>query len=70
MSYKITGIGNGSVDTFKSTLEDAARAASKMLDQGAESVRVYNPAGAEISQGEWEAAWWQSAERNQDPPQV
>jgi dihydrodipicolinate synthase/N-acetylneuraminate lyase len=63
-SYSITGIGTEPVSASAANLEEAARTASKMEDQGIKNVRVFDPSGAEVPQAEWEAAWWQWDARN------
>lgn len=60
MPYRITGTGLEAVETFQPTLTEAARTASKMIDQGVVDVRVFDEAGREVSEAEWERAWWDS----------
>jgi hypothetical protein len=67
MSYRVTGVGTEPVSSTYPNLERAARTASKMEDQGVGDVRVFDPSGAEVPRSEWEAAWWQWAERNPRP---
>ncbi|HYD38248.1 MAG TPA: hypothetical protein VEA60_11575 [Allosphingosinicella sp.] len=57
MTYRITGMGLEVVESFKPTLAEAARTASKMIDQGVADVRVFDAAGREVQQAERDQAW-------------
>lgn len=50
-------MGLEAVESFKSTLEQAARTASKMSDQGVTDVKVFDPAGLEVPKAELDQAW-------------
>lgn len=62
MGYRITGMGDGAVEAHKPTLTQAARTASKMIDQGVLDVRLFDADGIEVPAEEWNAAWWRWAE--------
>ena len=59
--YRITGIGLEAVEISKPTLAEAARTASKMIDQGVADVKVFDAAGLEVTKADLDQAWWDSA---------
>jgi hypothetical protein len=54
-------MGLEAVESFKPTLAQAARTASKMTDQGVTDVKVFDAAGLEVPKGELDRAWRDSA---------
>jgi len=61
MPYRITGMGLVPIDDAKATLDEAAYTAGKMADNGVKDVRVFDPAGRELSKAElqgWSLPGW------------
>jgi len=67
MTFRVTGTGSEPVSFSEATLEEAARAAAKMEDQGVSCVRVFDASGNEVLRPNWEAAWHRWAALNRPP---